>query len=308
MKKIMISIYILILMISLCGCNNENQENQIDKKIESEIDYLDTKIIGIMNKLNNITLENYEIKTKEIKAENGQQSNQQGGSGGDSSSGGGSEGNQSSGGESGGGSESNQSSSGSSSSGGKDSNTIKVMQMQPSNILVINKDDIDWTTIKSEVEVMYSTWNSILLDLYSMNIKNEDILNFGQALDNAIITVKSEDKQESLEALANLYSFLPIYIDKISVDESTKNILKTKSNILNAYALAEQENWEEMKNQINEADTTYTKVTNDVKYIENNQEEASRVYVLIKELKNSINVQDKDIFYIKYKNLMNAIQ
>ncbi len=306
MKTNILTIYVLILIVSLCGCTSNREDNTIDKKIESEIQYLDKKIIGVMNKLNNITLENYEVKSKEIMSQNGQKSNQQGGSSGESSSGGGggSESNQSSSGE--GGSESNQSSGGSSGEGQGSSN-IKVIQMQPSNILVIDKDNIDWDTIKSEIETMYSSWNSILLDLYSVNIENEDILNFSKTIDNVVLSAKSENKQKTLENLANLYTFLPKYMNKISVDESNKNIVQTKSNILNAYSLVEQENWNEIQNQINEADTAYTKVTNDVKYIENKQEQVSRVYVLIKELKNSINIQDKDIFYIKYKNLMNAI-
>ncbi len=158
--------------------------------------------------------------------------------------------------------------------------------MQPNNILVINKDEVDWVTIKSEMELMYSTWNSILLDLYSMDIANEDILGFSQSLDNAILAVKSEDKQRSLGELATLYSYLPKYIEKISVDESKKNILQTKANIMQAYALVEQENWPEVQNQINQADTAYSRVANDVSYIENKQEEVSRVYILIKELKN----------------------
>lgn len=304
-KIVILFAYIIILIITLCGCNSNEKENGINEKVQSEIDYLDRKITGIMNKLNNITLENYEIKSREIVSQNGQESNQQGSSGGESS-------NQSS---SEGGSESNQSSSGGSqenskesSGGGQASNSIKVLQMQPSNILVINKDEIDWATIKSEIEVMYSTWNSILLDLYNINVANEDILNFSQALDNTVLAAKSEDKIATLEALANLYSFLPKYVDKISTEESIKNILKTKSNILNAYSLVEQENWDEIQNQINNADTEYTKVTNDVKYIEDKQEQVSRAYVLIKELKNSINLKDKDVFYIKYKNLMNAMQ
>ena len=298
MKKTILTIYIIILLITLCGCNNNQNNNQIDQKIQSEIEYLDKKLIGVMNKLNNISLENYEVKSKEIVSESQGGASAQGGLSGGESSGG-----ESSGGQSG----QNQSGGGSNRENQQDSGNIKVLQMQPSNILVINKDEIDWVTIKSEVETLYSSWNSILLDLYSANVANEDILNFSAALDNAVVLVKSEDEQGSLVALANLYSFLPRYMEKISVEESKKNIIQTKSNILNAYAQVEQENWSEIHNQISQADATYSKVMNDVNYIES-KEELNRSYILIKELQNSINVQDKDIFYIKYKNLMNSIQ
>lgn len=301
-KKILILIYFLILILTLCGCSNNDNNGDINKKIESQINYLDKKIMGIMNKLNNITLDNYEVKSKEIVSETGKESGGNQGKNGE-----GSKSNESTS----QGSSEEDSSSGDSKTGnsenGQESNNIKVLQLQPSNILVINKDEIDWITIKSEVEIMYSSWNSIILDLYSMNISNEDVLGFSQSLDNAIIAIKSEDKQKSLEGLAVLYSYLPKFIEKISIEESTKNILQTKSNIMKAYALVEQENWTEIQNQLNQADMAYSKVANDVKYIENKQEEVSRIYILIKELKNSVNLKDKDIFYIKYKNLMNTI-
>lgn len=296
-------IYMLIALGSLCGCGEDKKGNELDKKIESEIDYLDKSIIGIMNKLNNITLDNYEVKSRDVTLQKENKSS------GGQSDGGSEGGNSEEGGDSGEGEQkdSKQQDSKSGQSKSNSENSIKVLQMEPSNILVIDKSDIDWASIKSEIEIMYSSWNSILLDLHELNIKNEDILDFSRTLDNTVLTAKSEDKQKTLTNLANVYSFLPKYIDNIKIDESKKNIIKTKSNIMNAYALVEQENWIETENQINQADENYAKVTNDVKYIEKQKEKISRVYVLIKELKNSINTQDKDIFYIKYKNLMNSI-
>mgnify|MGYP004617885711 FL=1 len=294
-SKIIIAIYILILTVSLCGCSNKKNNNEIDKKIESEIEYLNKQIIGIMNKLNNITLENYEVESKKIisqKETDSKVNKETTNNGSDSES------------------SDSESEKGESegSQTGSNSGNIKVLQMQPSNILVIDKNDVDWVTIKSEAETMYSSWNTILLDLYSINISNDDIINFSKSLDSTILAIKSEDKSLSLQNLSNLYSFLPKYANNLSIEESKKNILQTKANILNAYALVEQSNWQEVENQLNQADIAYTKVTNDVSYIQNKQEQVERVYVLIKELKSSIYTKDKDIFYIKYKNLMNSIE
>ncbi len=312
-KKIILIIYMLISMMFLCGCNNKEEDKNIDKKVQNEIEYIDKKIIGMMNKLNNITLENYEVKTKEIPSQKEGESNSsnKNGSSGEESSGGessseGSGSSESSGEEKSEKSSSEETSSSSESQG--ESKNIKLLQMQPSNILVIDKEDIDWNELKSEIELMYSGWNSIILDLYSVNATNEDILNFSKALDEAVVFIKSEDKKKSLLKLADLYKFLPKYANELSIEESTKNILQTKYNILKAYSLVENEDWNEVQNQLEQADDAYTKVINDVDYIQNKQEETLRIYVLIKELKNSINVKDKDIFYIKYKNLMNAMQ
>lgn len=294
-SKIIIVIYILILTVSLCGCSNKKDSKEIDKKIESEIEYLNRQIIGIMNKLNNITLENYEVESKKIISQ--KETNDKVNKG---TTNNGSDGNSSD--------EESESGESEGSQTGSNSTDIKVLQMQPSNILVIDKNDVDWVTIKSEAETMYSSWNTILLDLYSINISNDDIINFSKSLDSTILAIKSEDKSLSLQNLSNLYSFLPKYANNLSIEESKKNILQTKANILNAYALVEQSNWQEVEKQLNQADIAYTKVTNDVSYIQNKQEQVERVYVLIKELKSSIYTKDKDIFYIKYKNLMNSIE
>lgn len=288
-RKVILLIYLVAFLLFLCGCSNTESTEKIDIKIQSELEYLDKELIEIMNKLNNISLENYEIQSKVIKAQNDKESGKQESSGENSSS-----------------SENGNSSQGDSSS--ESNKDIKVLQMQPSNILVIDKNDVDWLTIKSKTEVMYSTWNTILLDLYAKNISNDEILNFGRDLDNTIILIKSEDKQGSLKALANLYSYLPRFAKKLQIEESTKNILQTKSNILNAYALVEEENWEEIESELNKANDAYVKVANDANFIQSNSQKVGSTYVLIKELKNSINLQDKDVFYIKYKNLMNSIK
>lgn len=316
-NKTILIIYMLISIMFLCGCSNNEEAKNIDKKVQNEIEYIDKKITGMMNKLNNITLENYEVKIKEVQSQkekgSSSSSNESTSSGENSSSEGSGGGGEESGGSS---SEENSESKGNSkessesekeSSSDGEAKDIKLLQMQPSNILVIDKEDIDWDGLKSEIELMYSGWNSIILDLYSVNATNEDILNFSKALDEAVISIKAKDKKKSLEQLANLYEYLPKYVDGLSIEESSKNILKTKYNILKAYSMVEDENWKEIENQLQQADAAYTKVVNDVDYIQDKQEEALKVYVLIKELKNSINLKDKDIFYIKYKNLMNAI-
>lgn len=307
-NKIILIVYMVIICVCLCGCTNKEDEGEINKKIQSEIEYLDKKIIGLMNKLNNITLENYEVKSKEIEPKKQNNSSDKGSS--NSSTEGNSSKDESIGEESSKEENSSDNSNSGESSGENNgtSKSIKVLQMQPSNILVIDKDDIDWMTIKSETETIYSSWNSILLDLYSINLNKEDILGFSKSLDNAILLIKAQDKQGSLEALANLYSYLPKYVNELPIEESKKNIMRAKNNVMNAYAYVNKEAWNEVQNQINEADMAYKKVLNDVNYIKDNQQKVEKIYVSLNELKNSINLQDKDIFYIKYKNLINSIQ
>lgn len=298
-KIIFLITFMFVTLFALTGCSDEN--NDLNAKIKSEIEFLDDEIISLMNKLNNINLDNYDVKEKTVKSQSGHSSQSSGGGEGGQS--GGSE-------QNGGGEQNNQSQSQSQNTEAKsqtEENTIKVLQMEPSNILVTDRNEIDWPTVKSEMEMIYTSWNSVLIDLYSLNIDRENLLKFGELLDTGIISAKNEDKGKTLTTLANMYSYLAIYADKLDMEDAEKNIYKTKANILSAYAVIEQDNWQEALTQLNLADENYTKVVNDVNYIQKNKENVTKIYVSIKELKNSIPLKDKDIFYIKYKNILNAI-
>ena len=82
-NKLIISILLLIAMIILTGCSNQESSNDDNKeKVVQELDYLDTHIVSIINKLNNINLENYNVTSEEINLQ------KQSSSGGSTSSGG----------------------------------------------------------------------------------------------------------------------------------------------------------------------------------------------------------------------------
>lgn len=123
-------------------------------------------------------------------------------------------------------------------------------------------------------------------------------------LDNLIIATKNENKIEILKQISNLFYFLPKYEQKYSDDVKKINIQYTKYYVLNSYCLADENKWTQMKESINSAKDYFLNVINNIDTDENTQSKISKVYVLLNELDNSINLQDKDIFYIKYKVLM----
>ena len=73
MRKNKIIVFVsslLLCLIVLCGCNNENSNNEDKKeKIIQELSYLDTELVEILNKLNNISLDNFSIKSDETALE-----------------------------------------------------------------------------------------------------------------------------------------------------------------------------------------------------------------------------------------------
>lgn len=188
-----------------------------------------------------------------------------------------------------------------------DSNEITALQMSPNTILNPITDEIDWVDIKYDIENIYYSWNTILIDIYQLNANKDDILNFSSSLDTAAVYIEKEDKSNSILAIANLYKALPQYAEIFSNDKTYNRILKTKSFIVNAYSLAETNDWEIVKNEMEKANETFKPVIADIEFLSNNSYRANKTYVLLNETLNSLNTLDKKIFYIHYRNLMEEI-
>lgn len=81
----------------------------------------------------------------------------------------------------------------------------------------------------------------------------------------------------------------------------------TKSNILNAYSAIEQNNYNLVKTELANAEQSFMPIINNISSNTKNQTSINKSYILIKELQNINQNMDKDIFYIKYKNLMQEL-
>ncbi len=287
------------MIISLTGCSQNNDIETLKSKVNEEISYLDTKFIDMLNKTNGISLENYIVNAEEVnvKSNSSEDSSSSNKSQGDSEK------------------ESQESSkdseetggSGSSGNGSEQSSANNVRYKMESNEILLQDRKPDWDSVKSEIEKLYSSWSTIVLDLYKLNVNNQDILNFTKDLNTATQSIKNEDKVQTLNNLVKLYSYIPKYISSISNDTTLNSVYKTKLSILNAYALIEQDNYSEIQKQLSDAEQSFLPLLNDINSNTNNQSEINKVYILLKDTQSSINKKDKDIFYINYKNLIQQI-
>lgn len=296
MKKRILIFLFFIILFCLTGCNNKPTTDDEKSKIDEELDYLDSKIVSIMNKLNNISLENYTITSEEISL------GEEGGSSSEKSS---SEEKTTQGSESE--TQEKQSTSQSKQSTEQEKSNVTITQMEAKTILETDENNIDWKLIKNEIEIINEAWASIIIDLSNLNVESYDILNFSSTLDKCIISIKDENKVDTLKNIANLYSIIPKFEKQISNKNSIQNIKQVKSYIINAYAFAEEENWTEIEKNISEAENVFKNLTNDIEYMKNKEYKVNKTYVLMKELQNSLQNKDKKIFYIKYKNLLENI-
>ncbi len=310
MKKFKIISYIVLLIVlvvlalTVYTSATQNNEDDEKQKVVSEIRYLDTKLVDLFNNMNNIETRNYQISTTKIEESRAAENS---GSGSSSSEGG--ENSSDSNSDSGSNSSSNSDSSStqdSSSNNTQTENTGESYEMKASGILTSNRD-IDWTSCKNELELIYTSMSTITLDLYSLNVGQEDILNFNQQMDNLTASIEEENKQVVLDNLVNLYTYIPKFAQTTVDDTLYKTVLETKLNIFNAYAKLDTGDWDGMNTNITDAITTYSSLLTNAEIEANKQSGINKGYVMLNELKNAVTSQNSSVFLIKYKNLLEEI-
>lgn len=282
-KKIIIFFILLILIAgSLFAIwkNNEkpNDEEKINSKLDSEMEYLNTSLISIANGLNNIVIQEYKITESSNNNTSSDSSNN---------------------------TSKNDNSSKENSSNESNNETSNISFSMTQN--TINTDEIDWKNLESEISNLYKSWSEIIIDLNKINNNNENILKFSNDLDETTKYIKAQDKVNSLSMVAKLYSYLPQFMELYENDGRKIAFMQTKTNIIRAYSIIEQEKWEEIKREVYSSINNFNPILNDVNN-NKNQYNVNKIYVLLNEFNNSIDTNDKEILYIKYRNLIQEIE
>lgn len=300
-----------LIYIKFFSNSKDNEYAILTEKAEGEVKYLDYTIIELMNKLNNISYSRYQVTIKEVNeseqlnnsssnsesAGNGMQTQEQGSS------------NQE-------GSESKVNGSGSNDNNSNNSESESLNQSeartsrlaQVDSLLNSNYDDVPWDEISYGVETLYAAWPSISLDMKALNINDSDISNFSTTLDGVAQAVKVQDKNSTLINLYNLYILLPKYLSYFLSDEYTLNVYNTKAYVLSSYVSADSENWEDMNTNVTNAINTLSKNMNSADINDTEKSTIEKSYVLLEELKRGIGLEDKEIFYLKYKLAMEQLE
>lgn len=303
---------VLVYINFLKSSNNVSQTEELKSKVSEEISYLDFNTINLMNKLNNITVLRYKVYTQEVNTEKASEANnyQKGSSTQSNQTSSAQTSTTTSGGSSNAASASgstNASSTGGNSTSNASSGTSTISQMLPNSSL-INTDysNIDWSNLSFAIESVYMTWPTINLDLQKIGLTQEQTNIFSNALNGAMQSVESKDKSSTMINLYNMYLQLVDYETYATDDQYKINIITTKSNILNAYLLSDNDKWKDMDVSIAKAKDTFAQLLGNGN--DNQKVNLEKAYIVINELKNSIVLNDKNIFYINYKNAMEQLE
>ncbi len=308
-KKIAMLIIVVLAAVFLSGCS-KGKDGDLKTKVISELNFVNAKTIDMLNKLNNISFESYSIISEQVKFNDEEKQNNQSQSGKSTETASGTEEGENSNGESSskGDSGSTNGQKGQQSEQGSSNDKINTTNMVMNVELSKDRNNIDWTTIKNDVELLNESWTIITIDLYTLNANSNTILNFSNKLNTAMVAIKNEDKQKSLTALADLYSSIPEFLREIDADKNMQKIRQTQSYVIDAYILADDMENTEINKNLTQAITTYSEVMSDIDYTKDKTEKTNKVYVLLNELANSLTKKDTDVFYIKYKNFMKEIE
>ena len=300
---IFLVIFVLSIAFILFKSYADSNKNEDEKeKTETEIQRIELSFVNMFNELNNIKFENYRINTSQINKEDLKDNSSSSASETIPSSGGSSSSESSSSGDQG----ESQKENGSSQSS-EESKENQNYEMKLSGVLT-NNSDINWENLKNEVEILYSAIPSLTIDLYKININKEKITNFNQEYDNLMKAIKEENKQNALDALANLYNYLPDFIENSTDDINEKILIRTKNNVFKAYSLLDKNDWNAITENVNLANQEFTKILTNSQSSNKNQYIINKAYVQINELQNSTQTKEKEIFLIKYKNLLEELE
>ena len=167
------------------------------------------------------------------------------------------------------------------------------------------KDEkLDWQAIEIDAEDLNNSLDTIVLDLSETKISNDDLVNFRNEVNNLKLAISKNNDSELMQRCSYLYSLLPTYLEKYSDDKNKINIMKLKSLVLSSFVQASVLDWQSAKTTIGLAETKYKEMMEDVNYMKDQSYNLNKVYILLEESKNAINLQEADLARIKYINFI----
>lgn len=269
-KTLSIIFLIVLVIISFSGCSKEKtDEEQLRDKNISEIDYLDNYIMLLINSINNIDLKQYDAKIEKTENLNEiLQENEE-------------------------------------TSSEDTGNNVVQYSMVPNTVLNADKT-INWENLKLEIENLNNTWPSIIVDLYKANVDNNKLTEFSDLINTCIGNIKNENRIETLNSLAKLYEYIPVFLEKIVSDDQQVELAKTKVEVIKAYVNIDLENWDGLKGNLDSAISNFEPIVNNTNEAEK-EYNIKKAYVLLQEFKNAVDTKDKDLLFMKYKNLMEEL-
>ena len=283
----------MAIILCFSGCKRKNEQNQtIDDKIAIEIKFLDKEISKFADIVTGNMETSYEIEEEKTNIKSTDENNNESNSSSENSQDSSDELSK----KSEENSEGSQEVQSKQSLSDKKDEEITIMSMQNSGDNSV-KDD-DWEKIKIDIENLYTSWAVIENDISTKeNINKEEIKKIDKNFDNLLLISIEKNKNNFMKETVDFYNNIINIAEKVNYDKNKLYILKVKKKLYEVYYNVEEKDWNSAKNNII--------LANDyANQIENLEE---KVKILLKNITNSIEQESKEVFIVKYSNIINEL-
>ena len=303
-KNIIILILTFVIIVCLVGsfivyAKSEEEKPILQTKVTEELNYLENYLVSILGDFNSLSIQENTIQLKSDKTAGEEQQTETKQSANTKQEGTVSP------------SEETQNSSNknaNSSQGNSEDNTENQNEQPSSANSILAKDgkySTNWSKIELQIEHLYQTWNTVAIDLHALNIEGNSILSFSNFLNSATQNIKKKQKTAAMDDVTKLYDLLLDYKKQYDQNSEKTKLMVIQNYVIQAYTNVTNAKWQEANKQLTQAEKDFANLLNTViPGQEQNQVIKNKCYILLNELKSAVNLQDKDIFYIQFQNLI----
>ena len=199
----------------------------------------------------------------------------------------------------------------------QDKTNEEIKNLEEEIFTVVNKytkgeyqseDKIKWQDVNDDAQKINDVLDTIMLDLSEVNISNEELITLRNEINNILIAISNEDEKVFLDKISYVYSLLPTYLEKYEGNDKNKvNIMKLKSLVLSSFSFCNSLEWEDAKSTVISAENKYKEMMDDVDFMKEHSYNLNKIYILLEEFKNAVNLEELELSKQKYISFIEKI-
>ncbi len=166
---------------------------------------------------------------------------------------------------------------------------------------------LNWEKLLNDTKKIENSIPTILVDLTALNIEATEIAKLSDGVNNMIIAIGNEDEKTYLIELNNVYSLIPTYMEKYAGNNEKTFKKKLKYYAISTYIAYSDGNLEMAKTQSGELERVYSEKMQDMNYVQNNEYNLNKLYILIQELKRAVDSNSSELVKSNYLLIIDEI-
>lgn len=167
----------------------------------------------------------------------------------------------------------------------------------------LENGEIAWQNVRKDFGEISNNTSVIILDLTSMQIEDSNILGLEDRINAINSALDSELEMSLLESLKDFYKVITDYIKRIYPENDILYKEKeVKAYLLESLYYSMIDDYVTALNSIENAESLYQELMNNVNYLNENSYNVNRMYIAIQEMKLSIQNQEKENVILRYIN------